>query len=307
MFEEISQKQALPAELFRKSLEKNQVSRAYLLTGLAHADKTSLIKELNQILNCEHNSQFFEAEANIPKPEDSLFAGLGADALGTASLDSKLGFKPACKECQNCKWIETDEHPRTPLYLRATVGARNTGVIQIDDAKELQQELIQHSEYFRIVVIEDASINTLHKATANCLLKTIEEANPKTLFILLADARDTVLPTITSRCQTIRFNNNEKEEFGEKAQVLLEELKNSINSGRLSSRLEQLIEAESLAESETKDLIQMLSLMQNEISERISADFQKQPELIISIDNAIKDLKSFVRPKAVLGALLKEF
>jgi len=307
MFEEISQKQALPVELFKKSLEKNQLSRAYLLTGLAAADKTSFIKELNQILNCKLNSGLFETAASKPKTEDSLFAGLGGEAMGSASLETKLSFQAACKECQNCKWIEADEHPRTPLYLRATVGTRNTGVIPIDDAKELQQDLIQHSEYYRVVVIEDASLSCLHKATANCLLKTIEEANPKTIFILLAESRDTVLPTITSRCQTVKFNNNEELEFSEKAQVLLEELKNSINSGILSSRLEQLIEAEKLAENETKELVDMLSLMQNEISERISADFIKQPELIISIENAIKDLKSFVRPKAVLGSLLREF
>ena len=303
MFEEILEKQRLPVEFFSKSLEKSQIARAYLLTGAAKADKLALVKELNQILNCKVNSGLFEAKANKVESENSLFAA--AEDIGTANLDVKFSYQEACGKCQNCEWIASGEHPRTPIILSTGDGAKKN--IKIEKIRELQTELAQSSEYTRIMIIEDASSRVLNKFSATALLKTIEEAKPNTIFMLLADSKDTVLPTITSRSQVISFKSNEEMEFSESSQVLLEELKNTLNSGKLSSRLEQLIEAEELAKNETDDLVQMLALMQNEISDRISADFTKQAELVISIDKAIRDLRSFVRPKAVFGALLKEF
>jgi DNA polymerase-3 subunit delta' len=52
----------------------------------------------------------------------------------------------------------------------------------------------------------------MHQATANKLLKMIEEPPEKTLFLLVSDEPDKVIPTILSRCQLIKipgFSNNE--------------------------------------------------------------------------------------------------
>ena len=52
----------------------------------------------------------------------------------------------------------------------------------------------------------------MHHATANKLLKMIEEPPEKTLFLLVTDEYDKVLPTIISRCQLIKvpsFSNEE--------------------------------------------------------------------------------------------------
>lgn len=43
----------------------------------------------------------------------------------------------------------------------------------------------------------------LQPAAANAFLKTLEEPTPKTLFLLLTDAPDAILPTIVSRAQRI--------------------------------------------------------------------------------------------------------
>jgi DNA polymerase III subunit delta' len=52
----------------------------------------------------------------------------------------------------------------------------------------------------------------MHHATANKLLKMIEEPPEKTLFLLISEEYDKVLPTILSRCQLIKvsaFTNDE--------------------------------------------------------------------------------------------------
>src|ERR671916_3241627 len=48
--------------------------------------------------------------------------------------------------------------------------------------------------------------DTLNVQAANALLKTLEEPEGGAVFILLASSREGVLPTITSRAQTVRFD-----------------------------------------------------------------------------------------------------
>lgn len=56
----------------------------------------------------------------------------------------------------------------------------------------------------------------MHQATANKLLKMIEEPPEKTLFLLVSDEVDKVIPTILSRCQLIKipgFRDDEISKF----------------------------------------------------------------------------------------------
>ena len=50
------------------------------------------------------------------------------------------------------------------------------------------------------------SADTLNVQAANALLKTLEEPEGETVFVLLATSREGVLPTILSRAQILRFN-----------------------------------------------------------------------------------------------------
>jgi DNA polymerase-3 subunit delta' len=53
----------------------------------------------------------------------------------------------------------------------------------------------------------------MHQATANKLLKMIEEPPEKTLFLLVSDEVDKVIPTILSRCQLIKIPGFRDEEI----------------------------------------------------------------------------------------------
>jgi DNA polymerase-3 subunit delta' len=56
----------------------------------------------------------------------------------------------------------------------------------------------------------------MHQATANKLLKMIEEPPEKTLFLLVAEEPDKVISTILSRCQLIKipsFKNHDIEKY----------------------------------------------------------------------------------------------
>ncbi|HEV2093940.1 MAG TPA: DNA polymerase III subunit [Rubrobacter sp.] len=55
----------------------------------------------------------------------------------------------------------------------------------------------------RVFILE---ADTLNVQAANALLKTLEEPEGESVFVLLAGSREGVLPTILSRAQAVRFN-----------------------------------------------------------------------------------------------------
>jgi DNA polymerase III subunit delta' len=57
---------------------------------------------------------------------------------------------------------------------------------------------------FRVFVIERA--DTMNDEAANALLKTLEEPPPYVVLLLLTDNPSQVMPTISSRCQPVRFD-----------------------------------------------------------------------------------------------------
>jgi DNA polymerase III subunit delta' len=58
---------------------------------------------------------------------------------------------------------------------------------------------------YRVVIIDPA--DDMNAAAANALLKNLEEPPARTVFVLIAHGAGRLLPTIRSRCQTLRFSS----------------------------------------------------------------------------------------------------
>jgi DNA polymerase-3 subunit delta' len=68
----------------------------------------------------------------------------------------------------------------------------------------------------RVFVLERA--DTMNDEAANSLLKTLEEPAPYVVLLLLTDRPTQVLPTISSRCQPVRFDPLPAERLAERLQ-----------------------------------------------------------------------------------------
>jgi len=79
------------------------------------------------------------------------------------------------------------------------------GLIFASEASEILKKLSLKAfeSDFKVMIIWLPE--KMHQATANKLLKLIEEPPEKTLFLLVSDEPDKVIPTILSRCQLIRI------------------------------------------------------------------------------------------------------
>lgn len=121
--------------------------------------------------------------------------------LLTQMLLCQKNEKDPCKICNDCYMVERLEHPDMEWIKPEKSG----GVVKIDQIRALQQTayLTPQRARYRIVVIEAA--DKMNTASANALLKILEEPPSHTVFILIAQQLSTVLPTVLSRCQLFRF------------------------------------------------------------------------------------------------------
>ena len=125
----------------------------------------------------------------------------------------------ACGACESCGWFAQYGHPD---YRRVRPDALETDGgddAEADDSaakkssktpsKDIRIEQVRalaafmnvstHRSGLRVVLLYPAE--ALNSASANALLKTLEEPPPDTVFLLVTDRIDRLLPTILSRCR----------------------------------------------------------------------------------------------------------
>jgi DNA polymerase-3 subunit delta' len=159
--------------------------------------------------------------------------GIGKSALAEHFAQSLLCEKPmenghACGQCASCGWFAQYSHPdyrrvrpealedgdgesgdESDDAAEGKKGAKSTKApskeIKIDQIRALSDfmNISTHRQGMRVIVLYPAE--ALNIAAANALLKTLEEPPPHTVFILVSNSIDRLLPTILSRCRQSAF------------------------------------------------------------------------------------------------------
>src|SRR5918996_375861 len=98
--------------------------------------------------------------------------------------------------------VEHGTHP--DLTWVAPSGAHEMLRRDVDEAVVSAAARTPFEALHRVFVLERA--DTMNDEAANALLKTLEEPPPYVVLLLLTDRPTQVLPTISSRCQPVRFD-----------------------------------------------------------------------------------------------------
>ena len=132
-----------------------------------------------------------------------LFVG----APGAGKLDAAWALAQAllceeggCGACDSCRRVAHRTHP--DVHALAPESATGYLVSQIRELIE-DVSLSPVRAQRKVYVIDRADL--LRSASANALLKTLEEPPDNVCFVLLATSTDVMLPTIVSRCQCVPF------------------------------------------------------------------------------------------------------
>lgn len=99
-------------------------------------------------------------------------------------------------------------HPAV-LHLTRPFNDKNKSfrsAVTVDEVRRIGRLLSMTAQdgAYRIVIVDPA--DDMNANAANALLKNLEEPPARTLFILIAHSSGSLLPTIRSRCQVIRFS-----------------------------------------------------------------------------------------------------
>lgn len=103
--------------------------------------------------------------------------------------------------------VEAGNHPEILRLTRqakdkAKELARNITIEQVRELKARLHFSLSLGEW-RVIIVD--AIDDLEPSASNALLKTLEEPPAKTLFLLVSHSPGRLLPTIRSRCRTLRF------------------------------------------------------------------------------------------------------
>lgn len=164
-------------EMFRRSIGRGRMAHAYLFVGPDGIGKRLFAHALAQCLFC---SRFDDSQLE------------------------------ACGECSSCRQMMAGSHPDY-LTVGVPAGKKDLPIDLIAGSTDrrgreglcYELSLSPMSADRKIAVIDDATL--MNDASANALLKTLEEPPTDSVLILIATDTDSLLPTIRSRCQLVRF------------------------------------------------------------------------------------------------------
>ena len=141
-----------------------------------------------------HHAYLFEGPEGV---------GKGTFAHWIAQYANCEAQQRPCGKCRTCHQIAGGTHP--DLIVVVPDPERATRVITVDQAHQLigALQLQRHSARRRFVLLDP--VDALNDESANALLKTLEEPPHGTHFILITARVASLLPTIRSRTQRVRF------------------------------------------------------------------------------------------------------
>jgi len=225
-------------EMLHRALTRSRMPHALLFAGDAGIGKKRIALHLAQCLFCQQT------------PADEL---------------------TCCQECNSCKQMAAGTHPdlisvecppdKAILPLSLIIGNEDhrgrEGVC-------FEMSLRPMSGDRRIAIIDDA--DKMNAESANALLKTLEEPTANYLMILIASELDSILPTIRSRCQLIRFGRLSEDDI---AELLLQQ--------QLVDSEDQAIQIARLAEGSLKIANQLLDDNLKELRVNITRHLSRKP------------------------------
>lgn len=163
--------------LFADAIASQRLHHAWLMTGAHGIGKASFAYRLARYLLAQEG----ELPATVP------------------SLD-------IADDSRAFRQVANLSHPGLLPIRRAwdAPGKKFRQSIAIDDIRALRHFLQRTAVTpWRVVIVDSA--DDLNPNSANALLKSLEEPPPRALFLLVSSSPGRLLPTIRSRCRSIRF------------------------------------------------------------------------------------------------------
>lgn len=158
-------------EHFKKAIENNKISHAYIINGEKGMGKRTIAKAFAMTLLCEE-------KGTVP-----------------------------CMKCHSCVQALTDNNP--DLITITPDKPTTLSIDHIRQTLVNDVELKPYSNSHKVYIVEDAEL--MNNAAQNAILKTIEEPPEYAVIILLTTNISALLQTVLSRCVKLDMQPLKKE------------------------------------------------------------------------------------------------
>jgi DNA polymerase-3 subunit delta' len=204
-FSQIPGQKEIVGKLIR-SVHEERVSHAQLFSGPEGCGSMALALAYAKFVSCENRSENDSCGTckSCVKYEKMIHPDLH---FVFPIIKGKKATDPVCDNYLE-EWREFVK--RSPFFnlndwLNSIEVGNAQGMIFASEASEIIKKLSLKTfeSDFKIMIIWLPE--KMHQATANKLLKMIEEPPEKTLFLLVSEEPDKVIPTILSRCQIVKI------------------------------------------------------------------------------------------------------
>jgi len=128
-------------------------------------------------------------------------AGLGKTDTARDLAKALMCENGGCGTCDVCRRIAKEVHPDV-----VAIGPIGTQGYLIDQIRDIIHQVSRAPVEADHKVFIMGGADQFNESSANAFLKTLEEPPDNVTFILLAHSLGTIIPTIRSRCQIVRFN-----------------------------------------------------------------------------------------------------
>lgn len=203
LFSEIIGQQAAKERLLR-SVAEGRISHAQLFLGPQGSGNLALAVAYAQYISCGNKqpSDSCGTCSSCVKYNKLIHPDLHFVYPVALSKDVRVSTDVAAK------WRETFlDNPYTTLFswFESLDAENKQAVIGVEESGEILRKLslTTYEAEYKIMVIWQAE--KMNQASANKLLKILEEPPDKTLFLLVCESEDQLLRTIVSRTQLIKI------------------------------------------------------------------------------------------------------
>lgn len=202
------------------------------------------------------------------------------------------GEKKPCGECGPCRRVLAGTHPD----IHEIVPEKGKQQIGVDVVRGVIEEVGVQSFEGGVKVLICPQAEKMNLTAQNCLLKTLEEPPQGTVFFLITDQPGTLLPTIVSRCRTVRFHPLSMEQTKARLMALGETEQNAAIKARMSEGcVGQALEIDeskmNLRRQVTQDVFSVRSAADvMPVLAQYKDDKEKQKQVLTQLETALRDM-----------------
>ncbi len=271
-------------ETLRRAVATDSVSQAYLFHGPEGVGKRVAALMLAQALQCERRASGSGEACGECLPCSKVARMIHPDVrlyLAQPKKTSEEDVTPRLAALVEDPYREVG-FLRRPSMDDPTKTTSTKPFYEIDRVRDITRQLRYAPSEGRATVAILTEAHTMRPDAQSALLKSLEEPIPNTTLILTADRPDSLLPTIVSRCQRLRFEPLAPEEI---EQALVDRQAAGLEEARMFARMADgsltralsLVEHPDLAQRREQVLMFFRFAYQNDIDglDALSAELAK--------------------------------